>query len=597
MPPVGNILSNTAKASGNAALNAMIGQANAGNIAGFFKQIMKDSSGSGGSGQPQGDRETMAVARQSNAVARETLQSVRINTNKFYQMGDTLEDVRFGIENIAKIFALQEFNAAGEAAMNNMKGGGGLGLMTSAELLGLMSALALPVAGGLAAHYLDIDETKPGNSAVGSWINENIPGAASIDDFVYKMTGGAVGTSMDDPRYSWNKDKAEKAGADLIDKDTKKDDTKNMVNRAPSASGEVEIRDKKIDIKELLSFKATTITFKLKENAVALSADEANRLGWSMSRFTSNKDYSNAVPSRQNTGSRSTFGGSTGPVSPNGTSSRYTSGNISTAKEAVDFLVGKGWTREQAAGIVGNLQAESNLNVADVGDGGQAYGIAQWHPDRQANFRKYKGKDIRGSTLVEQLDFLNWELSNTERGAGFQLKAAKTAEEAAVYFDKYFERSKASMGIDINNRSTWEKARKRINYANAIMGAVNKSQTDTTKATPVTPATPSIGAAKSDSGSENAQAPVQGQTSTPSPTSQVVRNRAGVAVTGQDISASSVKSDPLLKPKPTVTTPPPRDRQDSSSSDNVVKPPPSADKTEVQPLKDLMTDYFDYGMF
>jgi hypothetical protein len=86
-----------------------------------------------------------------------------------------------------------------------------------------------------------------------------------------------------------------------------------------------------------------------------------------------------------------------------------------TADKAVKFFMSKGWSAAQAAGIVGNLQAESGTNMAtnSVGDGGQAYGIAQWHPARQANFVKAFGKDIREANFEEQLAFVNWELNNT----------------------------------------------------------------------------------------------------------------------------------------------------------------------------------------
>jgi hypothetical protein len=118
-------------------------------------------------------------------------------------------------------------------------------------------------------------------------------------------------------------------------------------------------------------------------------------------------------------------------------------GATGSAKEAVEFFKSKGWTAEQAAGIVGNLQAESgsSLRIDAVGDGGKAYGIAQWHPDRQAKFAKIAGKDIRQSTFQEQLAFVNWELNNTEAKAGAIIKKAKTAEEAAWLFDEYYERS------------------------------------------------------------------------------------------------------------------------------------------------------------
>ena len=68
----------------------------------------------------------------------------------------------------------------------------------------LAAAAALPLAAGVATHMLDSNSNAPGNSNIGSWINENIPGAATIDNWVYDRTGGLIGTSINDPRYSWN---------------------------------------------------------------------------------------------------------------------------------------------------------------------------------------------------------------------------------------------------------------------------------------------------------------------------------------------------------------------------------------------------------
>ena len=110
-------------------------------------------------------------------------------------------------------------------------------------------------------------------------------------------------------------------------------------------------------------------------------------------------------------------------------------------EEAQAFFESKGWTKEQAAGIVGNLVVESGLRTDAVGDGGKAYGIAQWHPDRQQNFKNYAGKDIRQSTFQEQLEFVNWELNNTEKAAGNRLRGAVSAEDAAAIVDEHYERS------------------------------------------------------------------------------------------------------------------------------------------------------------
>jgi hypothetical protein len=118
-------------------------------------------------------------------------------------------------------------------------------------------------------------------------------------------------------------------------------------------------------------------------------------------------------------------------------------GETGSATEAVDYFVGEGWTEMQAAAIVGNLQAESgaNLQTDAVGDGGQAYGIAQWHPPRRAIFQQTYGKPMTEAGFKEQLEFVNWELNNSESSAGNKLREAQTVEEAAAIVDQFYERS------------------------------------------------------------------------------------------------------------------------------------------------------------
>lgn len=128
------------------------------------------------------------------------------------------------------------------------------------------------------------------------------------------------------------------------------------------------------------------------------------------------------------------------------------------AIEALVFFIDKGWSGAQAAGIVGNLQAESGVNLKTnaVGDGGKAYGIAQWHPPRQQDFARVFKKDIRKSSFKEQLEFIHWELNNTEANAGALLRKAETAREAAIIVDQYYERSSGAH------------RQKRIQYAQAL---------------------------------------------------------------------------------------------------------------------------------
>jgi hypothetical protein len=116
--------------------------------------------------------------------------------------------------------------------------------------------------------------------------------------------------------------------------------------------------------------------------------------------------------------------------------------NTGSAAAAMQFFQSRGWTPAQAAGFAANLQVESNFNPAAVGDGGRAYGIAQWHPDRQAAFQRWAGRDIRGSTFEQQLEFMQFELTQgNERRAGTMIRQATTPEQAAAMVDQYYERS------------------------------------------------------------------------------------------------------------------------------------------------------------
>ena len=113
------------------------------------------------------------------------------------------------------------------------------------------------------------------------------------------------------------------------------------------------------------------------------------------------------------------------------------------AVDAVGFFQKMGWTKDQASGIVANLRAESGLRPDNVGDSGKAYGIAQWHPDRQADFAKWAGKDIRNSSLMEQLGFVHHELTRgnaMERRAGALLRAAQNAQQAGEIVSRHYER-------------------------------------------------------------------------------------------------------------------------------------------------------------
>ena len=121
-------------------------------------------------------------------------------------------------------------------------------------------------------------------------------------------------------------------------------------------------------------------------------------------------------------------------------------GALGNAKIALDYFVQQGWSPAQAAGLVANIQAESgkNLNPNASNPKEQAYGIAQWRGSRQRDFVTKMGKQLQGSSLQDQLEFVQWELNNTEARAARALRGAQTAEEAAAIVDEYYERSDRS---------------------------------------------------------------------------------------------------------------------------------------------------------
>lgn len=108
---------------------------------------------------------------------------------------------------------------------------------------------------------------------------------------------------------------------------------------------------------------------------------------------------------------------------------------------AMAYFQSQGWTKEQAAGLVANINRESGMRADAVGDGGRAYGIAQWHPDRQAEFARLFGKPMQGSSVEEQLAFMHYELTRgNEIAAGNKLRKASTAYDAAASVSMNYER-------------------------------------------------------------------------------------------------------------------------------------------------------------
>lgn len=122
-------------------------------------------------------------------------------------------------------------------------------------------------------------------------------------------------------------------------------------------------------------------------------------------------------------------------------SANLSKGVKGNAKEAIAFFISKGWTPEQAAGIVGNLIQESELFTGAHNKREDAQGVAQWRADRVQRFEQLYKKRILEASFKEQLEYVHWELNNSEKSAGDRLRQARSAEEAAHIIDALYERS------------------------------------------------------------------------------------------------------------------------------------------------------------
>lgn len=111
---------------------------------------------------------------------------------------------------------------------------------------------------------------------------------------------------------------------------------------------------------------------------------------------------------------------------------------------AFDYFVGQGLSKEQSAGIVGNLMAESGdpINPRAVQPGGPGRGIAQWSVgERWATLESFAAQQGRDPWALDlQLDFIWHEFNTTEGNAFNHVKGATTVADAALAFMSKFER-------------------------------------------------------------------------------------------------------------------------------------------------------------
>ncbi|RWL14889.1 MAG: hypothetical protein EOR57_31580 [Mesorhizobium sp.] len=110
---------------------------------------------------------------------------------------------------------------------------------------------------------------------------------------------------------------------------------------------------------------------------------------------------------------------------------------------AMGFFQSRGWSKAQAAGIVGNLLAESKLNTGarnpgDGRDGSDSIGVGQWNSDRAARLKSFAAQNhVDWRDFGIQLAFVDHELRGTESGAGNRLKSAQSIDDATAAMAGY----------------------------------------------------------------------------------------------------------------------------------------------------------------
>ena len=131
----------------------------------------------------------------------------------------------------------------------------------------------------------------------------------------------------------------------------------------------------------------------------------------------------------------------------------YNQDQVQNAKIIWTFFKSKGCTATQAAAWVGNIDGETSLVIGPVGDGGEAFGVSQWHSDRINEIKKGTGIDVRTATLEQQLEAVYWEVTKGwYKTVWSKFIATTTLENAIAVLVKYYEQS-GSQARDVARRT------------------------------------------------------------------------------------------------------------------------------------------------
>lgn len=128
------------------------------------------------------------------------------------------------------------------------------------------------------------------------------------------------------------------------------------------------------------------------------------------------------------------------PYKPVGPMDGPLTNSVKTGNRDLDFWMSQGYSAEQAAGIMANMNQESRGNPMARGDNGTAHGLFQWHADRRANIFAKTGIDVSNASYDDQLKAAAWEMKNGRPGFNDDyFRSIKDAGSAGSYFSTQFE--------------------------------------------------------------------------------------------------------------------------------------------------------------
>lgn len=117
-----------------------------------------------------------------------------------------------------------------------------------------------------------------------------------------------------------------------------------------------------------------------------------------------------------------------------------------SAQQVHDYFASKGWSSNAAWGIAGNVEQESGFasNAYNKTAKEESYGLFQFNskgnPEAYRQFQQKYQKPLTQATAMEQMEFVDWQLRNSESGAGRAISKAQTPYDAGMTFGRMFER-------------------------------------------------------------------------------------------------------------------------------------------------------------